>query len=220
VVSLVVDGCAQVNRCQHVAVGGVAVAQYLAQSIEWNGIMDDVALSSLDTSRVKSNCYLPYNLAVEERKASAAKHSVFVRSHKDADGPPTKLHKVELGSELHLSPEMMYASIDLPELIRRCISGLGIDIVREAVSHVVLTGGNTELNGFSSRLLKDLRTLLPNLSSLINIHTYTGSRSWDAVMGATRIAFSNSAHSESNELGIPVWMTREEYILNGPESLL
>lgn len=221
VVTLVVDGA--VGKAQHCPVGGLAVSKHLAESMKLNGERRNVSLSSLDSSSVKASCHLSYNIAAEDRRRTTAKRDIFVR-YKSARGSPI-LEKHSLGPELYLAPELMYASLGLPAMIKDLLEGLHPSVVRDVLAHVLLTGANTELNGFAARLIRDLQTVLPEYKYSININTYAGGRSWDVVMGATRVPLPCSqnplmfSRSVSHLPGSFLWLSRDEYILQGPTLL-
>uniref|UniRef100_T1JAT2 F-box domain-containing protein n=1 Tax=Strigamia maritima TaxID=126957 RepID=T1JAT2_STRMM len=220
VVTVIIDG--KVRNSQHVPVGGLTVAQNLAQAIEMKGLLENVALSSLDTNRVKSNCHLAYSLAAEERRIQPIpKQSVYARTRINSDGTRSKLHRIDLGAELHLAPETMYAALGLPEIIQTCVEDLDKQESHDVLGKIILTGGNTELRGFANRLTKDLRQLMPQFSAIINTPTFSGCRSCDVAMGGSRIHTPlASSTSEWNGAGEAVWVSREMYILYGTDRLI
>uniref|UniRef100_A0A2R5LFN8 Putative actin-like protein 13e n=1 Tax=Ornithodoros turicata TaxID=34597 RepID=A0A2R5LFN8_9ACAR len=221
VVTLVVNGAA--GKAQHCPVGGLAVSKHLADSMKINGEHRYVSLSSLDSSSVKASCRLAYNITHEERCKVAAKRDIFVR-YKSTKGSPI-LEKHSLGPELYLAPELMYASLGLPDMIKSLLEGLHPGVVRDLLGHVLLTGANTELNGFASRLVRDLQAILPEYKYSVNINTYAGGRSWDVVMGATRVPLPCTqsplmfSRGVSHLPGSFIWLSRDDYILQGPALL-
>jgi hypothetical protein len=59
-------------------------------------------------------------------------------------------------------------------------------------SFLLLLGGNTDLQGFEMRFSSDLRELLPEHSTIINVCRYaTGNHSWNTVMGANAVNVPN-----------------------------
>lgn len=129
--------------------------------------------------------------------------------------------KVSLGSESYIAPEMMYISLGLPEVIKDVTSGLSEDIMHDCLSHILLTGGNTDLSGFKSRLTKDLRELLPEHSGILDVRSCPGTRSWNVAMGSTYVSLAVHPDKTPPEYveGNPFWLSREEYVLFGCESL-
>lgn len=98
--------------------------------------------------------------------------------------------RVSLGSELYIAPEMMYISLGLPEVIKEVTSGLSEDTMHDCLSHILLTGGNTNLSGFKSRLTKDLRELLPEYSEILEIRSCPGIYGWNVTMGSTHVSLA------------------------------
>lgn len=115
--------------------------------------------------------------------------------------------EVRLSHELYQAAENMYLSLDLPRVITDSILLLDPSLHRQLLSNIVLTGGNSRLNGLSFRLVRDLESLLPAaLASCVHIvdpRLMTG-RS-DAVIGAAYVR--KWCHA--------TWTTRRDYILRG-----
>ena len=115
--------------------------------------------------------------------------------------------EVRLSHELYQAAESMYLSLDLPRIITDLVSSLDPSLHRRLLSNIVLTGGNSRLNGLSVRLVRDLESLLPTpLASCVHIvdpRLMTG-RS-DAVIGAAYVR--KWCHAK--------WTTRVDYILTG-----
>jgi len=115
--------------------------------------------------------------------------------------------EVRLGQELHQAAENMYLSLDLPRVVADLILSLDPSLHRRLLSNIVLTGGNSRLNGLSMRLVRDLEAVLPaSLASCVHVvdpRLMTG-RS-DAVIGAAYVR--KWCHAK--------WTTRCDYILDG-----
>jgi len=115
--------------------------------------------------------------------------------------------EVRLSHELYQAAENMYLSLDLPRVIADLILSLDPSLHRRLLSNIVLTGGNSRLNGLPFRLVRDLEAVLPaSLASCVHVvdpRLMTG-RS-DAVIGAAYVRkWCNAA-----------WTTRRDYILSG-----
>jgi hypothetical protein len=54
---------------------------------------------------------------------------------------------VSLGPELYLAPEMMYTSLGLPQAIRDVTDGLPVNILKECLGHILLTGEHKYARG-------------------------------------------------------------------------
>lgn len=97
------------------------------------------------------------------------------------------LQKVSLGPELYIAPEVMYVHLGLPQVIKEVTEGLPDDIMQDCLSHILLTGGNTDLSGFGLRLTKDLRDILPQHSDILEVKSCPGTHSWNVAMGSTYV---------------------------------
>lgn len=97
------------------------------------------------------------------------------------------LQKVSLGSELYQAPETMYASLRLPQIIKDVTEGLPEDIINDCLSHILLTGGNTELSGFELRLTKDLKELLPQYKAILEVKNCPSTHTWNVAMGSSYV---------------------------------
>ena len=97
------------------------------------------------------------------------------------------LQKVSLGSELYTAPELMYVSMDLPQVVKEVIEGLSEEIREDCLSRILLTGGNTDLTGFELRLKQDLRKILPEYGHILDVKSCPGTHSWNVAMGSTYV---------------------------------
>ncbi|XP_076307835.1 uncharacterized protein LOC143223588 isoform X2 [Tachypleus tridentatus] len=163
----------------------------------------------------------PYNTTTDVRRKIARYLFEELQVASQAGCDIAKLEKVELGAELYLAPEVMYSAMRVPELVQEVLKGLEPSLIQEIMSRILLTGCNTELNGFTTRLIRDLQMVLPEYSHAINIHSSSGCQSWDAVMGSSRVSvpLPPSRMSSDQVPGSLVWVTREQYILFGDNSL-
>lgn len=82
---------------------------------------------------------------------------------------------------------MMYISLGLPQIIKDVTLGLPEDIMHDCLSHILLTGGNTDLSGFALRLKRDLRELLPEYDPILEVRSCPGTHSWNVAMGSTYV---------------------------------
>lgn len=82
---------------------------------------------------------------------------------------------------------MMYISLSLPQVIKDVTSGLSENEMHDCLSHILLTGGNTDLSGFELRLTKDLCELLPEYSNILEVRSCPGTHSWNVAMGSTYV---------------------------------
>ena len=239
-VSVVIEGKVEVERTQTIGVGGWHLSEFLKQAMSWKESQDGptATISSLDTADVKEKCRLSLNLVREETRPHFHRPETFrVKSQSSLrrggghhtpwwgglpGGSRSEYSEIQLSSELVLAPEMMYASLDLPAMIAAATQDLPHEFVKDCFSNILVTGGNTDLQGFNARLSSDLREKLPEHSNIINIFAYpTGNHSWNTAMGANMIQAPRpyedilSLHTP----GTPFWMSREEYILFGNHQL-
>jgi len=232
---VVVDGKVDESKTQTVSVGGWHVSHFLKQAMTWKDKKEAVGatVSSLDTSQVKQKCRLSLNLARENDMVHQG-HSLHIRgqppphhtssSHRHSGGGGGggggggRLEQLEvtLSSELYLAPEMMYASLDLPAMVNEATKDLERHLVKDCFSNILITGGNTDLQGFSQRFASDLRELLPEHSPIIDVKPYpTGNHSWNTVMGANAVHAPAPYDTLLHQPGHALHMTREEYITFG-----
>ncbi|XP_066599230.1 uncharacterized protein [Prorops nasuta] len=204
------------NRWKLLPVGGWHVAYHLKQAIkEYN----QIPISYLDTLAVKERCRLSYNN--NENKAEHQKSREHIHFRVDSYADYKQFWKVSLGSEVYIAPELMYTSLRLPEVIKDVTLGLPKEITQDCLSHILLTGGNTDLSGFELRLTKDLKELLPEYSKILDVKSCPGTHSWNVAMGTTYVPLAMHPDKTPPEYieGNPFWLSREEYVLFGCESL-
>ncbi|XP_043527377.1 uncharacterized protein LOC122537838 [Frieseomelitta varia] len=220
-VAVVIGGRVMPQRWRLLPVGGWHVAYHLKQAMHWylKGCYH-IPISYLDTLPIKERCRLSYNIKNEEKRVGQKTgECIKVRVRSYADNK--QFLRVSLGSELYIAPEMMYINLGLPQVIKDVTSGLSEDILHDCLSHILLTGGNTHLSGFGLRLTKDLRELLPEHSKILEVRSCPGTHSWNVAMGSTYVPLAVHPDKTPPEYieGNPFWLSREEYVLFGCESL-
>jgi len=237
---VVIEGRVDTSRTRTIAVGGWHVSQFLKQALTWKEHKDAsvATISSLDASNVKQKCRLSLNLNREEHRASGPRtETLHVKSqrgrgpmrgrgqymaHQSDSRLEYEYTEVNLSSELYLAPEMMYASLDLAGMIVEATKDLPSQFLKDCFSHILVQGGNTDLQGFVPRLSCDLREALPEHAAIINVCPYpTGNHSWNTAMGANMAKVPNKYDDvlRLHEPGTPFWISREEYILFGSHQL-
>jgi len=234
---VVVEGKVDTERTRTLAVGGWHVSQFLKQALAWRDQKEvhSTTVSSLDASHVKARCRLSLNIQREEARPGPARtetlHVKSVRGRgglRGAPGPGLGLDsrleytEINLSSELYLAPEMMYASLDLVNMIVDSTEDLPAQYLKDCFSHILIQGGNTDLQGFVPRLSSDLREALPEHAAIINVCTNpTGNHSWNSAMGANMAKVPNKYDDilRLHEPGTPFWISREEYVLFGCHQL-
>ncbi|XP_022656007.1 uncharacterized protein LOC111271753 isoform X1 [Varroa jacobsoni] len=218
VVTVIINGQVQPERTQHCPVGGQLLSEHLLDCLRMRQWDCPVSCEGLDYHHVKLSCHLSPNIDMEH---TAVYDEVFKQCfvHCQRGGNLTQ-EWVEFGSELYTAPELMYTRMQLPDMILRAVQGLTRCQIQELVTHILLTGANTELAGFRRRLVSDLRRRMPDFAHL-NMHTYSGSRSWECCMGGTCLLLANTYDPmtmfpvSSHVSHTYQWVTREAYILHG-----
>ncbi|XP_076752095.1 actin-related protein 6-like [Xylocopa sonorina] len=219
-VAVVIGGRVIPQRWRLLPVGGWHVAYHLKQAMHWyQKECYHIPISYLDTLPVKERCRLSYNIKNEERRVGQKTRECIFTGRKYADSE--KFLTVFLGSELYIAPEMMYLNLGLPQVIKDVTSGLSEEILHDCLSHILLTGGNTQLSGFELRLTKDLQELLPEYSKILEVRNYPDTHSWNVAVGSTYVPLAVHPDKTPPEYieGNPFWLSREEYVLFGCESL-
>ncbi|XP_012280608.1 actin-related protein 6-like [Orussus abietinus] len=221
-VAVVIGGRVVPHRWKVLPVGGWHVAYHLKQAMHWHPKeYHRIPITYLDTIGVKERCRLSYNIQNEELKRGPTKREhidLWVDSYADYK---RILNTISLGSELYMAPEMMYISLGLPQVIQEVTLGLSEELIHDCLSHVLVTGGNTDLSGFELRLTKDLKELLPEHSGILEVKSCPGPHSWHVAVGSTYVPLAVHPDKTPPEYveGNPFWLSREEYVLFGCESL-
>ncbi|KAH0559060.1 uncharacterized protein LOC123273703 [Cotesia glomerata] len=220
-VAVVIGGRVIPHRWRLLPVGGWHVAYHLKQAMHWQPKeYHQIPISHLDTMAVKERCRLSYNIESEElRKGPTKREHINLRV--DSYAEYKQFWKVSLGPELYVAPEMMYISLGLPQIIKDVTAGLSENTMQDCLSHILLTGGNTDLAGFALRLKKDLRETLPEYESVLEVRSCPGTHSWNVAMGSTYVPLAVHPDKTPPEYveGNPFWLSREEYVLFGCQSL-
>ncbi|XP_063990846.1 uncharacterized protein LOC135169620 [Diachasmimorpha longicaudata] len=220
-VAVVIGGRVMPHRWRLLPVGGWHVAYHLTQALQWQPKeFHQIPISHLDTMPVKEKCRLSYTIENEDMKRGPVKRE-HINLRVDTFPYDDKFWKVSLGQELQTAPEMMYISLGLPQIIKEVTAGLSQDLIRECLSNIGLTGGNTDLSGFGPRLRKDLCEVLPEYGSILDVRNCVGARSWNVAMGAMYVPLALHPDRTPPEYveGNPFGLSREEYVLFGCQSL-
>ncbi|XP_031832454.1 actin-related protein 6-like [Nomia melanderi] len=221
-VAVVIGGRVVPERWRLLPVGGWHVAYHLKQAMHWQPKeYHQIPISYLDTLTVKEKCRLSYNIKNEEKRVGQ-KSREHINVRVDSYAADYKQHwRVSFDSELYIAPEMMYINLGLPQVIKDVTSGLSEDLMYDCLSNIFLTGGNTDLSGFELRLTKDLQELLSEHSKILEVRNCPGTHSWHVAMGSTYVPLAVHPGKTPPEYveGNPFWLSREEYVLFGCESL-
>eukprot|EP00096_Caligus_rogercresseyi_P012543 TRINITY_DN5293_c0_g1_i1.p1 TRINITY_DN5293_c0_g1~~TRINITY_DN5293_c0_g1_i1.p1 ORF type:complete len:431 (-),score=63.29 TRINITY_DN5293_c0_g1_i1:8-1135(-) len=221
---VVFDGVVCEERTQSNSIGGWHVSQFLKQALTWKNKKeaDGATVSSLDTSAVKQKCRLSLNLSRENEHRGNRCETLHIKSQRDAY-KRLEMTEVTLSSELYLAPEMMYASLNLSEMVAEATKDIPGCYIKDCFSNILISGGNAGLEGFVQRLSRDLREALPEHGPIINVRLFpSGNHSWNTVMGANGVKIPSHYDKSQQVLyepGSPLWISREEYILFGSHRL-
>ncbi|KAK7864199.1 hypothetical protein R5R35_004110 [Gryllus longicercus] len=222
-VSVVLNGQLEPGRWRQMPIGGWHVAENLKQAMQWQPEeYTEIPISYLDTMTVKKKCRLSYNFVKEQQQRGPSRRE-DINLRVDSYADYKQYWRVSLGEELFLAPEVMYASLDLPQIIKDITEGLPDQTIKSCLGHILITGGNTDLSGFRLRIMRDLCELFPEFKAVINVQSLPGSSSWSVAMGSTYVPVSKYCVTDQEQHryipGMPFWMSREEYILYGCEAL-
>jgi len=235
---VVLEGRVDPTRTRSIGVGGWHLSEFIKQALSWKETSDSnpATVSSLDTTDVKEKCRLSLNLMREEQRHTTHRaETLRVKSqgrsgsrggggaqYSQAVGGRPEYSEIQLSSELYLAPEMMYASLDLASMLVDATRDLPAQFIKDCFSNILMTGGNSDLQGLMGRLSSDLRDRLPEHSSLINISSFpTGNHSWNTAMGANMVKVPPPYEDilQLHTPGTPFWISREEYIIFGTHQL-
>ena len=154
---VVVEGKVDTERTRRLAVGGWHVSQFLKQALVWRDQTEvsTTTVSSLDASHVKARCRLSLNIQREEQHRAGPPrtetlHVKSLRGRGGFRGPggpgylglDSRLEctEINLSSELYLAPEMMYASLDLVNMIVEATQDLPAQYLKDCFSNILIQG--------------------------------------------------------------------------------
>ncbi|KAI4487431.1 hypothetical protein M0804_005580 [Polistes exclamans] len=236
-VAVVINGRVMPQRWKLLPIGGWHVASHLKQAMRRKRKeYHQIPLLCLDFVPIKRKCRLSYDIKNEKREGGQKiKEYINLRANGFLEFerfkhimPEEKIkpiyQKISLGSELYIAPEMMYVSLGLPKVIKEVTSGLSEDIMHDCFSHIMLYGRNTSLSGFKLRLIKDLRELFPEYSEILEVQNCLSDNIDDSTYYEYLSSYiSLTMHSDKTPpeyvKGYPYWLSREEYVLFGCDSL-
>ncbi|XP_046398582.1 uncharacterized protein LOC124165285 [Ischnura elegans] len=185
-----------------------------------------VPVVSFDEASVKSMCRLAPNLHSKKTLMIPSQtQTVYLNracSHNDCS---KDLVQVCLRNEFTTGPEIHFAALSLPQVICDLTKGLPYSLKRQCLSNILLSGGNSSLNGLVSRLSCELRAILPNFHENINVILPFGPSELHTVMGASLMEFNYNrpllyedneefqaycSHHRQNNIDQPFWLSKED----------
>ncbi|XP_008585419.1 PREDICTED: actin-like protein 7A [Galeopterus variegatus] len=153
---------------------------------------------------IKKKCCFVALDPIEEKKVPPTEHTI--------------LYTLPDGKEIHLCQERFLCSeiFFKPSLIRSmqlglhtqtlsCLNKCDIALKRDLMGNILLCGGSTMLSGFPNRLQKELSSMCPNDTPLVNVLPERDSAVWT---GGSILASLQGFQ--------PLWVHRFEYEEHGP----
>lgn len=220
-VAVVIGGRVIARRWKVVPVGGWHVAYHLKQAMDWQSKeYHRIPISYLDERTVKTKCRLFFDQSYQRLQGTNYKKRVYLPPYTYTSLDESSYLRVDFGLEIFNAPLMMYVSLDLPQVIKEVTTGLSEEIMHDCLSHILLTGGNSDLKGFIFRLTRDLKELFPEYSMILDVESCSDMCN-STVMGTTCVSLPEHPDNTPPEYteGNSFWLSREEYILFGCKSL-
>ncbi len=125
---------------------------------------------------------------------------------------------IEIGGERFLVPEVLFnpalAGLEypgFPEFLESCLSKLNFDLKRVLYDNIILSGGNTMLEGFAERISNEMELLISEKIKM-RILAPDVDRKLQVWKGAAAVSNLNSFRS--------LWITRKEYQEEGERIFL
>lgn len=150
-------------------------------------------------------CYTPLNYT--EEMAKFASGAIKEEEYELPDGTVMKIGDQRIRcSEVLFDPNLIGRDIGgVHEQINDCVQKSDIDIRKELLGNITLSGGTTMFNGFNDRLTKELQSLAP---STVTVNVIApNERKFSVWIGGS--VLSTLATFQTS------WITKEEYNENG-----
>jgi actin-related protein 4 len=91
----------------------------------------------------------------------------------------------------------------IPEMVKNSISSVDMDLRAALLQNIVVTGGNTLINGFTDRLNSELTTLYPGARIKIQAAGLTSERRFGSWIGGSILGSLGTFHQ--------MWISKKEY---------
>ena len=95
----------------------------------------------------------------------------------------------------------------IPELIRHAIAGVDVDIRPQLLSHVIVVGGGSLVQGLTERLNSELQLMFPSMRSRVSASGVSVERRYASWIGGSILASLGTFHQ--------MWISRKEYEEHG-----
>mmetsp|Transcript_32655 Transcript_32655/g.74036 ORF Transcript_32655/g.74036 Transcript_32655/m.74036 type:complete len:379 (-) Transcript_32655:100-1236(-) len=160
----VYEGYAQPHAIQRLDLAGRDLSEYMVKILCESGVsMSSSAEKDIVRDMKETSCYVVEDDFDTELKSASERPTDHEKIYTLPDG-----NKVNLVSERFRVPEVMFNPImsgrELPgmhEATYNCIQACDIDLRRDLLKNIVLSGGNTMFPGIDARLTKELKALAP-----------------------------------------------------------
>ncbi|XP_071450572.1 uncharacterized protein [Hetaerina americana] len=150
-----------------------------------------VPIVSFDEASVKSMCRLAPSLHSKKPSMNLSQtQTVYLNRACNHEDCSKDLVQVCLRNEFTTGPEVHFAALDLPRVICDLTKGLPHVLRRRCLSNILLSGGNSSLNGLVTRLGYELRSILPQFHENINVILPFGPSELHTVMGASLMEYN------------------------------
>lgn len=160
----VYEGFALPHAIQRLDLAGRDLSEYMIKILHDSGHnMTSSSEKDIVREMKETTCYVCKGDWKTEMQSAKEHPTEFEKIYSLPDG-----QKVALGSERFRVPEVMFdpmiAGRELPGLhqsIYRCIQDCDIDLRKDLLKNIVLSGGNTMFPGIAERLESELKALAP-----------------------------------------------------------
>ncbi|CAE7805624.1 unnamed protein product [Symbiodinium sp. CCMP2456] len=160
----VYEGFALPHAIQRLDLAGRDLSEYMIKILHESGHnMTSSSEKDIVREMKETTCYVCKGDWKTEMQSAKEHPTEFEKIYSLPDG-----QKVALGSERFRVPEVMFdpmiAGRELPGLhqsIYRCIQDCDIDLRKDLLKNIVLSGGNTMFPGIAERLESELKALAP-----------------------------------------------------------
>lgn len=224
----VMEGFALVHSMKRSDVAGRDVTEYLAQLLRRAGRNFHTSAEMEIVKAIKeSTCYVAYASVKEEYSKDG--FILLEKSSTSRAGDPGAAGQtagftytlpdgtsIPLGFERYRAPEILFnpamIALEYPgvhHLVGTALARTDLDLRKELVSQIVLSGGSSMFSGFVDRLLTELRKVQPK-DSLIRVYAPPERHLATFVGGSILASLATFKH---------LWVTRSQYEEEGPTAI-
>jgi len=202
------EGYALPHAIKRLDIAGREITRYLENLLTNSGIKLTTSAEFQILRDIKeSHCYVAknFNKEVEEYNQNPEAHKT---SYELPDGNVIQLFKEKFSaSELLFSPKFNgFEAKGIHEICFDSVQKCDIDVRKDLLSNIVLSGGTTMLDDLSPRLELELKKLVPK-SSEVNVIT-PPERKYSVWIGGSILASLSTFQT--------MWITSAEYAEEGP----